>query len=49
MGYCGSRGGGVANLASAAGWLLISQLLWLIGNQAAADAAPIKVQQSCCL
>jgi len=44
MGVCGSCGGGVSNLASAAGWLVISQLLWLIliGNQSAANAALIK-------
>jgi len=28
----------VSNLASAAGWLTISQLLWLIDNQSAAEA-----------
>jgi len=33
---------GVSNLALAAGWLVISQLLWLIGNRSAADAALIK-------
>ncbi|TNN42791.1 hypothetical protein EYF80_047017 [Liparis tanakae] len=44
-----SGGGGVwqlegrgLSLASAAGWFVISQLLWLIGDRPAADAAPIK-------
>ncbi|TNN88186.1 hypothetical protein EYF80_001402 [Liparis tanakae] len=32
----------ILSLASAAGWLTISQLLSLIGNQSAADAAGIK-------
>ncbi|TNN58286.1 hypothetical protein EYF80_031526 [Liparis tanakae] len=36
----GQPGGG--SLASAAGWLTISQLFSLIGNQSAADAASIK-------
>ncbi|TNN27319.1 hypothetical protein EYF80_062537 [Liparis tanakae] len=32
----GGCGGGASNSASAAGWLVISHLLWLIGNQPAA-------------